>query len=209
LIRYRAGVRSTALVLIAVVGLLVTACSTTVSGTASAGSTAPAPRSAAPDSVQNFGAPKVTTPLDVARFEPNPCTTLTAAQRHALGLPKPGVLDKSDLGNICDWSLSYDTVYALGFDIKFDPGTALGLANAYQAAGPGAMRRLPDVHGQPAATEPSQNTDGSCTIYLGATDQIEYAATVSIGEHQPTYRNPCPVAQEIADDATATMKSGE
>jgi Protein of unknown function (DUF3558) len=202
-------VRSTALILVAVAGLLVTACSTTMSGTATpvpaTGHPGPAGSSAAR---QNFGAPEVTTPLDVAKFLPDPCATLTTAQQQALGLHAKGKLDKSDLGNICDWSPAFDTVYAMGFNVKFDPGTALGLANAYQAAGPGGMRRLADVHGQPAATEPSQNTDGSCTIYLGATDQIEYAISVTIGEQEPNYRNPCPVAQQIADDTTATMKSG-
>jgi hypothetical protein len=212
LIRYGARVRSTALVLVAV-GLLVTACSTSVSGTATAGRAAGHAGPAAgltppPDSDQTFGAPEVATPLDTTKFQPDPCGTLTAAQQQALGLHAKGVLDKSELGNICDWSPKWDTVYSMGFNLEFDPGTALGLANAYQAAGPGAMRRLPDVHGQPAATEPSQNTDGSCTIYLGATDEIEYAVSVSIGKDEPDYPNPCPVAEKIADDATATMKSG-
>lgn len=150
----------------------------------------------------------MSSPLDVTKYEPDPCRTLTTAQQHALGLAKAGSVDRSDLGDICHWSPKFDTDYAMGFNIKFDPGTPPGLANAYQAAGPGAMRRLPDVHGQPAATEPSQNTDGSCTIYLGATDQIEYAVSVSIGQDEPDYRNPCSVAMKIADDATATMKSG-
>jgi hypothetical protein len=164
--------------------------------------------SAKPGPDNNFGAPKVTTPLDVTKWQANPCGTLTTAQQHALGLTKPGKVDHSDLGNICDWSPKFDITYALGFNIKFAPGGPAGLANAYQAAGPGGMRRLPDVHGQPAATEPSQNINGSCTIYLGATDQIEYAASVTIGDQEPQYKDPCAVAQKIADGATATMKSG-
>jgi hypothetical protein len=196
------------------VALGLAGCSTTTTGTPSAedavtGTTGDgSDESAAPGPGNGYGAPKVTTPLNITKWQASPCDTLTTAQQRALGITKQGTVDRSDLGNICDWSPAYDLTYALGFNIKFDPGSATGLANAYQAAGPGGMRRLPDVHGQPAATEPSQDTGGSCTIYLGATDQIEYAASVTIGDREPQYPNPCSVAQEIADDATATMKSG-
>jgi hypothetical protein len=207
----------TAVVAAALLGLA--GCTTTTTGTPSAeGGVTEAPagtagggsdRSAAPGPGDNYGAPKVTTPLDVTKWQVSPCSTLTATQRQVLGLTRQGTVEHSDLGNICHWSPVYDIDYALGFDIKFTPGGPTGLADAYEAAGPGGMQRLPDVHGQPAATEPSQNTNGSCTIYLGATDQIEYAAAVTIGDREPQYRNPCAVARHIADDATATMKSGE
>jgi hypothetical protein len=201
---------------VAAVVLALAGCAATTTGTPSAeGGVTDAPTgtggsdtSTSPGADDNHGAPKVATPLDIAKWQANPCGTLTTAQRHALGITEQGTVDHSDLGNICDWSPAFDLTYALGFNIKFAPGTPAGLANAYQAAGPGGMRRLPDVHGQPAATEPSQNTKGSCTIYLGATDQIEYAASVTIGDQQPQYRDPCSVALKIADDATATMKSG-
>jgi Protein of unknown function (DUF3558) len=206
-------------VAVSAVVLALAGCSTTTTGTPSAqGGGQPvvtegqtntpdgAPdESAKPGPGNNFGAPKVATPLDVTKWQANPCSTLTTAQQHALGLTKPGKVDHSDLGNICDWSPAFDITYALGFNIKFAPGGPAGLADAYEAAGPGGMRRLPDVHGQPAATEPSQNINGSCTIYLGASDQIEYAASVTIGDQEPQYKDPCAVAQKIADDATATM----
>lgn len=124
-----------------------------------------------------------------------------------IGITVTGYVASDPQGNICHWSPFPDTDYAFGFTTVFPDGQVHGLANAYEVAGPGEMRRLPDVDGQPAATEPDQNTDGNCTIYLGATDQIEYAATVLIGQGRPDYSNPCSLAQQIADDTTATMKS--
>lgn len=190
------------------VALILTGCATTTTGIPSAAAAGPTAGSdASATRGADDAAPRVTTPLDTARFQAAPCGTLTSAQRHALGITAPGTVDRSRLGDICDWNPRYDLTYALGFDVEFDPGAPVGLANAYDAAGPGAMLRLPDVHGQPAVTEPSQNTDGNCTIYLGATDRIEYAASVVIGHNEPQYRNPCSVARQIADDATSTMKS--
>jgi hypothetical protein len=200
------------LVLAVIGGPLVAGCSTTTPGSAAPAGpvirpsivvTTPNPPAA------GYGAPRVTVPLDTTKFQADPCGTLTTAQTQALGIAVPGRVHVSDLGNICQWSLRYNVVYSFGFNVRFDDGEALGLANAYENAGPDAMRRLPDVYGQPAVTDPSQNTGGSCTIYLGATDQIDYAASVQIGPDQPDYQNPCPVAERIADAATATMKSGK
>lgn len=216
------GVRSTAPVtrrvtapVLALLGGLLLAgpplagCSTSVAGSAAPAAATPtrAP-SGSPAPAGDYGAPRVTTPLDTTKFQPNPCGTLTPAQQHALGIDAAGTLQPSALGNICQWILRYNVVYSLGFNVTFEYGQALGLANAYENAGPGVLRRLPDVHGQPAVTDPSQNTEGACTVYLGATDQIDYAASVQIGPDQPHYQDPCSVAGQLADDATATMRSG-
>ncbi|HVV21895.1 MAG TPA: DUF3558 domain-containing protein [Pseudonocardiaceae bacterium] len=209
--------RSRALIVVVFGCLLAVGCTTSTQGSASpagggAAPTGPAATGstpATPSQAGDYGAPKVTTPLDTAKWQHNPCTTLTTAQQHAIGITAPGEVQVSDLGNICQWTIQYNVIYGIGFNVKFNPGEPPGLANAYYNAGPGAMRRLPDVDGVPAATEPSQNTDGSCTIYLGATDQVEYAASVQIGPDQAHYQNPCSVAQQIADSATATMRSGK
>jgi hypothetical protein len=184
-------------------------CASPTSGRAQPAADPPPPTTSnTPRGDDNFGAPKVTTPLDTAKYQPNPCTTLTTAQQTALGITTPGTLAPGDEGAICSWSPKYDISYSFGFNLKFLPGEATGLANAYQTAGPGSMKRLPDVHGQPAATQPSQNTNGSCTIYLGATDVISYAAAVVIGTGEPHYADPCTIASALADATTATMKSG-
>lgn len=161
-----------------------------------------------PDVADNWGAPKVTEPLDVAKYLPNPCAALKPNQLKSLGLPQEGLLDKSDLGNICSWGVRSDTTYDLGFNVAFGEGDPPGLANAYKVAGASAMNRLADIDGVPAATEPGQNTNGSCAIYLGATDKIEYVAAVVIGFGAPSYQNPCSAAKSLATYATATMRSG-
>ncbi|HEX3592149.1 MAG TPA: DUF3558 domain-containing protein [Pseudonocardiaceae bacterium] len=204
--------RTTVLGVIVVAGaLLASACSP-----ASLGAPVPAapppitsPSTASgPGAAENWGAPRVTKPLDVAKYLPNPCAALKPSQLKSLGLPQEGLLDNSNLGNICSWGLRSDTTYDLGFNVAFSEGDPPGLANAYKVAGASAMRRLSDIYGVPAATEPGQNTNGSCTIYLGATDTIEYAAAVVIGFGAPHYQNPCSAAHQLAMYATATMRSG-
>ncbi|HEY3611852.1 MAG TPA: DUF3558 domain-containing protein [Pseudonocardiaceae bacterium] len=176
--------------------------------TQTAGSARPANHAPPTTSSANFGAPKVTTPLDTTKYQANPCGTLTPAQLQALGITQPGKVTADPTGGFCDWSPQLDVVYTLGFNTTFEPGDAEGLANVYQIGGPNSITRLPDVHGQPAVTQPSQNTGGSCTIYLGATDVISYGIAVTIPGGQPHFADPCTVATQIADDATATMKSG-
>jgi hypothetical protein len=152
------------------------------------------------------GAPKVTTPLDTTRFQPTPCSVLTTAQQQALGITKAGKPTPDPAGATCNWDLTSPVaVYGFGFDVTFPAGQAKGLANAYQAGG-AEMKALPDIGGQPAVTQPSENTGGNCTIWVGATDEVEYAATVSIPTG-PHASDPCTVATQIATDATTTMRS--
>jgi hypothetical protein len=152
------------------------------------------------------GAPKVTTALDTTRFQSTPCSVLTTAQQQALGITKAGKPTPDPAGATCNWDLASPVaVYGFGFDVTFPAGQAKGLGNAYQAGG-SQMKALPDIGGQPAVTQPSQNTGGNCTIWVGATDEIEYAATVSIATG-PHASDPCTVATRIATDATTTMRS--
>jgi hypothetical protein len=188
----------------AIATVVLAGCASQTPGSARPANNAPPTTSSA----NNFGAPKVTTPLDTTKYQANPCGTLTPAQLQALGITQPGKVTPDPTGALCDWSPQLDVVYTVGFNTSFLPGDAKGLANAYQLGGPSSMQRLPDVHGQPAVTQPSQNTDGSCFIYLGATDVISYAASVTIAAGLPHFADPCTVAGQIADDVTATMKSG-
>lgn len=195
--------------MIVVAAFVATACSPGTPGAAPPVDAAPLTTSAAgPGAADNWGAPRVAKPLHVTKYLANPCLALTMRQLHTLGLPAEGLLDQSTLGNICSWGVRYDTTYDLGFNLKFPRGEPSGLANAYQVAGVSSMKRLPDLDGIPEATEPGENTNGSCTIYLGATDTIEYAAAVVIGFGEPFYQNPCSAAEQLAASATATMRSG-
>jgi hypothetical protein len=200
----------------AVVALvLVSGCSTSTAGSAGPqGNPPPATTTgaAAPtgdngpssSSANTFGAPKVTTPLDTTKFQSTPCSVLTSAQQHSFGITAAGKTNPDPAGAICNWDLDSGPVYSFGFDVKFADGDAKGLANAYEVGG-SEMKALPDIGGQPAVTQPSQNVNGDCTIWIGATDDIEYAVDVAI----PTGPDdPCTVATQIATAATSTMKSG-
>lgn len=186
-----------------------TACTNSTNGSAQPvlPRSTPQPPPSSPAAANNYGAPKVTTPLDTTKWQANPCATLTPAQLTALGVTQPGKLTPDPTGSVCDWSPQLDAHYGLGFNAQFDPGEAKGLANDYQSA-PGTLSRLPDIDGQPAVTQPAQNTDGSCIIYIGATDAVDYVSTVLISAGLPHYDDPCSVARQVAEDATLTMRSG-
>lgn len=170
--------------------------------------------SAKPGPGNRYGAPAVTQPLDVTKYIQNPCSALTTAQLHALHVTKAGTLEHDSGGSSCSVDPKYDVVYTLSFNTHFDEGQPTGLANAYWAAnGPDFtkdyLKRLPDIQGVPEVTEPQQNTDGGCYIYLGATDQISYAAGVTVSSAaEPQYRTACSIAQQLAKDMTETMRSG-
>jgi hypothetical protein len=206
---------STSVLVSAVAALvLVGGCSTRTPGSAVADPVATGPGSAAPGSSNNYGAPKVTTPLDTTRYQHTPCSTLTSPQQHALGITTPGKATDDSLGGICDWNLASGIAYTVGFNVRYAAGDARGIANAYEIGG-ADMTPLPDISGQPAVTEPSQNVDHGCTIYLGATDEIEYVVTVDeqldidpkTGARLPG-GDACAAATQVAGYATTTMRSG-
>jgi hypothetical protein len=209
---------------VAVTGLIacLAGCASITIGTAQPGGsphgdTSVAPSSGAsvkPGPGNRYGAPKVTQPLDVTKYIQHPCAALSAAQLHALDVPRQGVPAQDADGSTCSISEKYDVVYTVAFNVHFAEGQPTGLANAYWSAnGPAFttdyMKRLPDIEGVPEVTEPAQNTDGGCYIYLGATDQISYAAGVTVSSStEPQYKTACSIAQQLAVDITRTMRAG-
>jgi hypothetical protein len=213
-------VRSTALVTAVLVGLLVTACSTGTTGTAEPGNPpggSAAPSSGPPSSAPNtHGAPQVTNPLNVSKYLADPCATITSAQLAGLHLSSvKGVEDKAAIGNSCHWTLGGNTVYTVGFTVSFASFDGPGLSSIYsQAGGPRFIQRLPDSNGVPAVTEPSQDTNGSSTtpgdytIFLGVTDKLLFATNAGIDSSLISSHKASTIARQLADDATATMRSG-
>lgn len=186
-------------------------------GSPDAGHRATAPPSgpAKPGPQNRYGAPKVTQPLDVTKYVQQPCSALTAAQLHELGVTKAGQADHDDGGSTCSYNPTHGVAYTIQFNVHFPDSEPQGLANAYwNADGPSFdkefLKRLPDIEGVPEVTEPIQNTDGGCYIYLGATDQISYATGVTASSSdQPQYQKACSIAQQLAVDVTRTMRSGK
>ena len=200
----------------AVIGLLAVATLVAACSSSTTGSPRPQPgadmsthpSTGAPGPSDGNTAPHVTHPLDTTKWQANPCTTMTSSQLAPLGVTQPGTVTADPKGNFCDWKPQDGVVYTLGFNTAFDPGAPKGLANVYASGPPGGMRRLPDIDGVVAVTEPSGNTDGNCTIYLGATDTVSYGIAVVIDHDKPHYADPCTPAQQLAQDVTRTMKAG-
>jgi hypothetical protein len=198
--------RITAVIGMLATGLTLAACSTSTTGNATPSSTTSA---AAPSSVTSSGtlaAPRVANPLDVGKFEQNPCGLLTSAQ--AVQLAQLTKTDGSTGGSlpICGWA---DDSYN---SISFGFVRGQGLSDVYrtQNSQSGYFKVAPDIAGYPAVF--SGTTDdrskGGCQLGIGVSDSEVLTVDSSFTTSSPHYADPCSVTQKAAEAAIATLKGG-
>jgi hypothetical protein len=187
-------------------GLTLAACSTSTTGNATP---SPSSSAASPSSGASSGkltAPSVANPVDVTKFEQNPCSALTSAQASQVAqLTKTG-------GNFggnpptCQWK---DDNYN-GVSFSFVRGGGLNDAYAYQDSQSGYFKVAPDVSGYPAVFS-SPNDDrskGNCQLIVGVRNDEEMVVNSSFVASSPYYSDPCSLTQKAAELAIATLKGG-
>ena len=192
------------IVLASAAGLLLlsaTACSTTPTP----GTPGPAP-SAAPTSTSP-SVPKVANPLDVAKYEQNPCALLSAAQATDLIKSVRNGQGKGLVAPICTW---YDA-NGSSIGVGMVPGQG-GLAGAYTNSDSqsGYFEAAPDVNGYPAvfAGTTDDRKRGGCQVAVGVKDDELFTTDVMLDKTSPDYSNPCPLAAKAAAAAITTIKAG-
>lgn len=166
-------------------------------------SAAPAPArpvvSSAPPDV-----PQVTQPLNVAKYEQNPCALLpqSAEVFHA-------VRNRKIAGNVapvCTWNDSENSSLAIGPL----PGQG-GLATVYRnRSNIGYVEPAPSIDGYPAVfTNVLDNrSDGGCQIAVGVRADEAFTSSVILFKQSPSYNDPCAVALKAARTVAATLKTG-
>jgi hypothetical protein len=191
------------------VGLTLSACSdsTTGSGTPSPGSSSP--DSPTGTSSAALSAPKVSNPLDVTKFEANPCGLLSDAQANQIltvtrTLVSPGATDSP----ICAWKDENGAAIALGM-----VGGNGGLGTMYRqhtASSPGYFEPVPDIEGYPAllASVADLRSKGSCTVSVGVRDDEVMVVNMDWAVQAPGQADPCQLAQKAAGLAVTTIKGG-
>ncbi len=208
-------IRSTA-PLIAIVCCAVAGCTTTSVGEPTAApmsetSTEPAPPSTGEgDDLPTDGAPKVEEPLDISRFEQDPCSTLATDQIKNLNLPATGEEEAIPYGVGCTWRNPSTRGSA---SVGILNGTGTGLSGAYAADKRGDyayFNPLPDVEGYPAvATDlEDRRSSGICIVLVGVTDEVAVQFSVRLSEANVGQKEPCEVAADVAGMALQTMKDG-
>lgn len=153
------------------------------------------------------GAPKVTQPLDYARFEANPCGILAAPQLQTLGLS--GIVGEDTTGTAaksCAWNDSRGVSGQTLF-VAFPPGGG-GLDHLYQIRDSFAFfEPQPPIQGYPVILNAPTNDrePGGCAMDIGITDTQVASLGVHITSDAPRYGDPCGVVTEFANQVMTTL----
>ena len=156
------------------------------------------------------GAPKVDDPLDTARFQEDPCLSLTPDQSEELNLGGSGSPTESALGEACEWrnEATRGRVRIAFFDKSPD-----GLSAEYRAEKDGKWAyfdELPPIDGLPAVARDitDDRKNGGCPVVVGVTDELTFEVDLQQSEANVGQRGPCEVATDVAEMAITTMRAG-
>lgn len=160
------------------------------------------------DDLPSNGAPKVEDPLDTARFEQDPCSTLTTAQTKELNLPADGEKEEIPYGIGCIWR-NPTTRASLSIGILTD--IEVGLSGFYAADQRGEYSYfipLPDIENYPAVATDSNDrrSEGVCIVLVGVTDQVAVQFSLHLSQANVHQKDPCNEAADVAEKALQTMK---
>ncbi|MGW4394693.1 DUF3558 domain-containing protein [Amycolatopsis nivea] len=163
-------------------------------------SAAPAPpaESSAPPEV-----PQVPRPLNVRKYEQDPCALLPQAaevfgavrNRKTTGAPIPA----------CTWNDSTNSTLTIGFD-----PAAGGLATIRQdRSSAGYFELAPSIDDYPAAfTNVVDNrSEGGCQVAVGVQADLTFTSSVVLRPRSPSYADPCAVALKAATAVVATLRA--
>jgi hypothetical protein len=208
---YRLLLGAAAVVLVAGCTTSTTGQATSVPGggpDASTGSSTTTPENS--DDLPTNGAPKVDDPLDTAKFQDDPCLTLTSDQSEGtFGLSPTGRPTSSELGEACEWT-SAETQAEV--EVTFLDKDPRGLSAEYAVNDEGRWVFFEPltVEGYPAVARglADRRPDGICTVVVGASDEIAYAVTVQQSEDRVGTVDPCEVAANVAAETVKTIQAG-
>jgi hypothetical protein len=198
------GLLKMPVVIAALSAALATACTTTSAGTPLPGSTSPSsvsPEQPTPnDELPSDGAPKVENPLDVSRFEQNPCEALTAEDAQGLNLPTTGEPTEVAFGNGCQWR-NKQTQGSAG--IQFFSSIERGLSAVYAEAKGSDFpyfEPIDDIEGYPAVAFDTKVAKpvASCTVAVGVADQLVFDVVVDLSDANLNKKDPCELAIQVA-----------
>ncbi|TDV50715.1 DUF3558 domain-containing protein [Actinophytocola oryzae] len=157
------------------------------------------------------GAPEVADPLDVSRFEQNPCEALTAEQTRTLNIPATGEPLDDAVGKGCAWE---NTETHGAANIRFSSEDERGLSSVYREARGSAwayFEQIGDIEGHPAvAFDPdTKEPRDDCTVAVGVSDQLVFGVRVDLSDDNIDKKNPCDVTAQVASMMMRTMLGGE
>ena len=186
-------------VLLALPLALMGGCSATTAGTPTADSSATSTPTASSE------AQHVTNPLDPTPYLSKPCDLVPQQLTAQLGVtqPKPDM----SLGSFCGWISETDDKTLTVSIPTLTNGKNGGIAAVYKARDAGGYRFADptEVSGYPAAFADTtdRRAQGKCTVYVGISDGVVFAAGVDGFRGQ---EDSCGAAQQVAAAVIATLE---
>ncbi|MFI5607685.1 DUF3558 domain-containing protein [Amycolatopsis sp. NPDC051903] len=178
------------------------ACLTACSGGGSNGTT---PSSSAPAPSQAAGSgPKVPSPLPTDAILNDPCSVLSSDEATTVGLASPGKKDTGQLGG-CTWTSTRSEQNAIS--IRALPQNKGGISDIYDQKAKDAYFQPATIDGYPGAFADVQDgrPSGTCTLWVGVTDQLAVAVIPAIGVGD-NKNDPCGLAQKFATVMVGHLK---
>lgn len=189
---------------VAALGLL-TACSG--GGNTGGGDTPPSSAAASSTAGGSGSGPKVPAPLNTQDLlGDNPCKVLTNAEATDFGLVAPGEKATGQVPG-CDWRSADEGQNSIG--LRVSPSqTPHGISDIYDQKARQAYFQPVTVDGYPGVYADTQDgrPSGTCTLWLGVTDQLAVAVIPAIGVG-PNKSNPCGLAQKFAGAVVKHLKA--
>ncbi|MEQ0559442.1 DUF3558 domain-containing protein [Amycolatopsis sp. NEAU-NG30] len=182
--------------------LLLAGCSVDVAGKPS-----PVP-SSEPSEGDTAVVPKVSQPLDVSRFEKEPCAAFTSDQLAGFGITRqPRPMPEDALGPSCMWNGLDEGGVTLGARL-LKSGSLSGLYKKHEQGGLPYFQPVADISGYPGVLTDllDAQPQGKCSAEVAVSNDRLYSVQVTISRNSKDYANPCPVAQKAAELAVSTMK---
>ena len=143
-------------------------------------------------------APRVPAALPVDAILADPCTALSAAQADTIGLVSQGAPQNLSGAKFCAWKSA--TSPSNQVSISPVPENKNGLSDTYSisVAKKYKIFQPTTVDSYPAAySDPVDGSlDGSCSLWVGVTDQLAVMVIAQIGTGV-NKSNPCPVAAKV------------
>ncbi|WP_329069676.1 DUF3558 domain-containing protein [Amycolatopsis sp. NBC_01480] len=171
--------------------------------TACGGGSSSAPPSPSPTSSGN--GPKVPAPLPTQALLTDPCSTLTATEADGVGLASPGRKRTSGLQG-CVWKSSATEQNQIGLTPL--PQNTGGISDIYDNKPHSVYFEPVDINGYPGVYTDIQDAraDGSCTLWVGVTDQLAVSVIPQIGVGA-NKNDPCALAKKFAIAMVTHLKA--
>lgn len=181
---------------------LLTACG---GGGKTGGGDTPSQAPASSSATGGGSGPKVPAPLPTQDLlGGNPCKVLTDAETSDFGLVVPGEKTTEPLAG-CEWRSSGNGQNSIGMRVV--PQNKNGISDIYDQKTRQAYFEPVTVDGYPGVLADTQDgrPSGTCTLWLGVTDQLAISIIPSIGAG-PNKSNPCGLAQKFGGAVVKHLK---